>query len=456
MTLPLWLFILILIFAVAAFATHFLFPSVRWFLRRRMQRAVDRLNRRLERPIQPFKLLRRYDLIQRLCYDPEVASAIVAHARETGVREDVAFERARAYAREIVPSFSAFTYFGWGVGLARRLSNALFRVRLLHHDSAALQAIDPEATVVFVMNHRSNMDYVLVTHLVADRSALSYAVGEWAHVWPLSRLIRSMGAYFIRRRARDMLYRRVLRRYVQMSTEAGVTQAIFPEGGLSLDGRVSPPKKGLLSYIVEGGRQGARDIVFVPVALNYDRVLEDRVLIGAGQAGTRRFDAGILRVMRAVLRQAWRKLTGRFRRFGYAAVSFGTPLSLRDAPDLAADADALATTLMQRIAAIVPVLPVPLVAWLLMQAERQSREELERGTDAAVARLGDAQVHLPRGSSAAAVEVGLQALTGRGIAAEQGGQYAIVPEQRALAEYYANSVAHLMECDEDNAATARL
>ena len=60
--------------------------------------------------------------------------------------------------------------------------------------------IDPKATVIFVMNHRSNMDYVLVTWLVANRSALSYAVGEWARVWPLSGLIRAMGAYFIRRR----------------------------------------------------------------------------------------------------------------------------------------------------------------------------------------------------------------------------------------------------------------
>jgi glycerol-3-phosphate O-acyltransferase len=129
------------------------------------------------------------------------------------------------------------------------------------------------------MNHRSNMDYVLVTWLAADRSALSYAVGEWAQVWPLKSLIRAMGAYFIRRRYSSTLYRAVLARYVQMSIQEGVTQAMFPEGGLSLNGAVGPAKKGLLHYIVRDfDLSSGRDVVFVPVALNYDRVLEDRVL----------------------------------------------------------------------------------------------------------------------------------------------------------------------------------
>ena len=246
--LPLWLFVLILLFAAVTFASHFLFPSVRWFFRRRLERAVVRLNRRLQRPIQPFKLARRYDMIQRLIYDPQVAQAMADHAKANGIPENVAFEEARRYAREIVPSFSAVAYFSIAIRLARFLSNALFRVRLAHLDKQAVDGIDPEATVVYVMNHRSNMDYVLITYLAADHSALSYAVGEWARVWPLSRLIRAMGAYFIRRRSRNDLYRRVLATYVRLATQNGVTQAMFPEGGLSLDGALAEPKVGCLLY----------------------------------------------------------------------------------------------------------------------------------------------------------------------------------------------------------------
>ena len=177
-TLPLWLFLLIVLFAAVTFASHFLFPSVRWYLRRRLEQAVARLNERLDRPIQPFKLARRTDTIRRLIFDPEVAQAMADYARDKGVREDVAFQKAEDYAREIVPGFSAFTYFSFAIRAARILSQSLYRVRLARSNDAALTAIDPHATVIFVMNHRSNMDYVLVTWLVAERSALAYAVGE--------------------------------------------------------------------------------------------------------------------------------------------------------------------------------------------------------------------------------------------------------------------------------------
>jgi glycerol-3-phosphate O-acyltransferase len=241
----------------------------------------------------------------------------------------VAFETAERYAREIVPGFSAFTYFSFAIRAARFLSQSLYRVRLVQPNEDALAAIPEDATVIFVMNHRSNMDYVLVTWLAAERSALAYAVGEWARVWPLRALVRAMGGYFIRRRYNNPLYRKVLARYVQMATEAGVTQAVFPEGGLSRTGALGKPKLGLISYILDGFHPGqSRDVVFVPVAINYDRVMEDRNLIEAQENGARAFRFSIRPIYRYLRRQTWLRLTGKFHRYGYAAVCFGEPLSL--------------------------------------------------------------------------------------------------------------------------------
>ena len=443
-SLPLWLFVLILLFAAVTFASHFLFPSVRWYLRRRAERVVAQLNARLERPIQPFKLARRTDMIQRLLYDPEVTQAIVEHARENNVREDVAFEQARRYAREIVPSFSATAYFGIAIRLARMLSTALYRVRLGYSDEAALNGIDRDATVVYVMNHRSIMDYVLVTYLAARRSALSYAVGEWARVWPLSVLIRAMGAYFIRRKSRGALYRRVLARYVQMATRGGVAQAMFPEGGLSLDGAIAPPKLGLLKYLTDGVDLAARDVVFVPVALNYDRVLEDRVLLEAGASGTRRFRARISVVALHALRLLWRKIAGRFRRFGHAAVSFGMPLSLRARPELAEDTDALAAEVMARIAAAVPVLPVPLVAQALLSHGARSRAELERDLAEMLTHVPPANVALPNDNRGLAVEEALLGLCKRRLVAFDGTRYTPVEAEKETLDFYARSIRHLI------------
>ncbi|HKL45866.1 MAG TPA: 1-acyl-sn-glycerol-3-phosphate acyltransferase [Roseovarius sp.] len=443
--MPLWVLVLLVAFAAVTFASHFLFPSVRWFFRRRMERVVAKLNERLERPIQPFKLARRYDMIQRLIYDPEVSRAIADHASAEGIPENVAFEKAKRYAREIVPGFSATAYFGFAIRAAKWLSCALYRVRLGHFDEAALANVDGDATIVFVMNHRSNMDYVLVTWLAAERSALSYAVGEWARVWPLSRLIKAMGAYFIRRKSRNDLYRRVLARYVRMATDAGVTQAVFPEGGLSLDGGLTPPKLGILKYIVEARARDARDVVFVPVAINYDRVFEDRILVAADQRGERRFRARISVVGRFILHQLWLWLTRRYHRHGYAAVSFGAPLSLtgfqQDHPG--APVEALGQQLIKRIGEEVPVVPVPLVARALLSGGAMSRDDLEEAVAQMVAQLPRVDMCLPRADMAHAVDSGLRTLLRRGLVSDSDGMIAPVAEHEAILAFYARSIAHL-------------
>ncbi|WP_073326702.1 1-acyl-sn-glycerol-3-phosphate acyltransferase [Wenxinia saemankumensis] len=443
--IPIWLFALILLFAAVTFASHFLFPSVRWFFRRRAERLVARLNTRLQRPIEPFKLARRHDMIQRLIYDPAVTEAMVEHARKEGVPENVAFEQAKAYAREIVPSFSATAYFTFGTRLARWLSNSLYRIRLGRFDRDDPDGIAPDATVIYVINHRSNMDYVLVTWLVSETSALSYAVGEWARVWPLSSMIRSMGAYFIRRRSRGALYRRVLARYVQLATDGGVTQAIFPEGGLSLDGRAQPPRLGLLSYIIDGAARRARDVVFVPVGLNYDRVLEDGILIAAGRAGRRRFRPPIFRALFGIGAYLLRFVTFRTRPYGVASVGFGTPLSLREwsAGREEVAVEALAEELMRRIGAVIPVLPVPLVARAILRGAR-SETEIEAMVDADMAALAACGASLPRRGPRDVVADALRILRERRLVTG-GAEIAPVAGKAPILDFYAASIAHHFE-----------
>ncbi|WP_299888806.1 1-acyl-sn-glycerol-3-phosphate acyltransferase [uncultured Ruegeria sp.] len=434
--LPLWLFLLIVIFAMVTLASHFLFPSVRWFFRRRLERAVARLNKRLQRPIQPFKLARRHDMIQRLIYDPQVGQAVQRHAREEGIPEAVAFEQARRYAREIVPSFSAFAYFSFAIRLARLISNTFYDVRLSYQDEAAIDGIDPEATVVFVMNHRSNMDYVLVTYLAARHSALSYAVGEWARVWPLSRLIQAMGAYFIRRKSGSELYRQVLSCYVRHSTEAGVTQAMFPEGGLSLTGALGRPKLGLLKYILDGTSPDGRDVVFVPVALNYDRVLEDTILTRAALGSERRFRARIGVVTRWIIKQVWQRLIGRYKRFGVASVRYGAPLSLKEFRSQHRD-DAmtdLARELMQRIGRAIPLVPAAAACLVLRENGSMPEDSVQSRIQAMMNQNGDQTTQ-----DSEAIESALNQLVERKILRRQGETLSLSGQRVDLLDYYAAS-----------------
>ncbi len=441
--LPLWLFVLIMLFAAVTALSHLLLPSVRWFFRRRLEKAVKRLNTRLKRPIEPFKLARRYDMIQRLIYDPEVTREIVNYARSHGVPENVGFEKARDYAREIVPSFSAFAYFSFGIRVARLLAKSVYRIETAKGNDAVFNAIPKDATVVFVMNHRSNMDYVLVTYLAARDTSLSYAVGEWARVWPLSWLIKSLGAYFIRRRSRGNLYRKVLARYVQMATAGGVNQAFYPEGGLSLTGKLQPPKMGLMSYLVEGfDPEAERDVVFVPVAINYDRVLEDRVLIAADARGDRRFGARITVVVGFILRKLWQRLRLKDTRFGTAAVAFGAPLSLR-AAGKSAEIETLSADLMSRIANAMPVPVVPVISHVMLAGDR-TPEELLQAVAQVFAAVPQANRVVAEADSAAEVARAVEGLEGRGLIVKNDGQWTVPVDQRPVLQFYANSIAHFL------------
>ena len=475
-TVPLWLFAAIGAFALWSVLDRLLIPSTRWFLRGRVNRLIGRINRRLDIEIKPFQLTRRQVLIDRLLYDPQVLAAASEHARAGNMPQDAAMLRARRYASEIVPAFNAYFYFRIGYGIARGLARALYRVRMGYADADALAAVPPDATVVFVMNHRSNMDYVLVAFLAADRTALSYAVGEWARIWPLQQLIRAMGAYFVRRNSNDPLYRRVLERYVHMATEAGVAQAMYPEGGLTRDGKLRPPRLGLLDYALKSfDPAGTRDVVFVPVGINYDRVLEDRTQLRAGDAEAKR--VGGWQAFRVTLRFWGRNLgqmiRGRWFRFGYACVNFGTPVSARtwlatNAADSGGDLrrldkdarfatiDRLGGDLMRAIGAVVPVLPVSLVSSVLLDAT-EPMDEL--GLKAAASdrmealHAAGAKLYLPRADRDYAIHVGLRMLTLRRLVSiDDNGLYAAVPAERPLLAYYANAIAHLRPAGPDTAA----
>ncbi len=443
--LPLWLFVLILLFAAVTALSHFLLPSVRWFFRRRFEKAVGRLNTRLKRPIQPFKLARRYDMIQRLIYDPEVSREIAIYAEKNNVPENVAFQKAQEYAREIVPSFSAFAYFSFAMRVAKVLAESVYRIRTAPQNDVVFGAIAENATAVFVMNHRSNMDYVLVTYLASKTSTLSYAVGEWARVWPLSSLIRLWGAYFIRRRSGGALYRKVLSRYVQMATLGGDTQAFYPEGGLSLTGRLQPPKVGLLSYLVDGfDHDGDRDIVFVPVAINYDRVLEDRVLIAAHARGDRRFGARISVVVAFILRKFWQRLRGHDTRFGTASVAFGDPVSLRDYGKVDS-VDELSGELMSRIEAVMPVLGVPLVASVLADKGPLNVMELEAEVAQLLTQMPPQSVALDEDNLSGEVARACRHMHQHGLIEQIDSEWRALSGQEKAVEFYANSIAHYLK-----------
>jgi len=460
-TLPSWIFFLLLLAASYALIMSVLFPSVRWYLRRRLNRTVDKLNSSLQIKIRPLQRSKRQVLIDQLMFDREILVIIEEQSQRDNIPRDVLQQKVKSYAREIVPSFNAYIYYQVFYWLAKKVSRFIYRVRVAAAQPNKLQAIDPDATVVFVMNHRSNMDYVLISYLAAERVTLSYAVGEWARIFPLEMLIRAMGAFFVRRGSQDPLYRKVLERYVAMATQSGVCQAVFLEGGLSRDGMLGEPKLGFLDYILRHyDWKTDRDVVFVPVGINYDRVLEDENLLAwdrkEARLTTSQHLTKLWRFLRINLFAGSRK---RWKRYGYASVNFGVPISMRsyseergiefnhlEKEQRIVKVIELAESLMQSLRYVMPIIPVPIICAVLMRAGDKPRTSLKIFGDCDT--LIDEMIE--KGAAMKTDEKprqrtlsrSLDMLLSRNFLIEADDYYQINPEYKLLIRYYANSIEH--------------
>ncbi len=461
-SLPVWLFVIIVALAVFAAVDEVFLPGLRWYLRRRVNRAIAEVNARFGLELPTFQLTTRRVLIDRLVFDPEVMRTVGEVAAERGVERESLMADVSSIAREMVPAFNAYFYFKLGYWIARRLLRGFYRVRLgFAHERAAAKA-PPDTAVVFFINHRSNVDYLLVTYLAARSVALSYGAGEWARIWPLRSLLRLAGVYILRRESGDPVYRKVLERYVQMATEACVPHAIFAEGKLSRDGMIRQPRLGMLGYITKTfDPAGAYDIEFIPVATNFDRVMEERALVANPDADFKgrggRFVFGSTLAFFA--RMVWRKIQGRWPGFGMACANFGEPVSLRewsrergvdfsrlDRDALFAAVEELGDELTHRIVDVVPVLAVPVVSTVLLEAdgpldgEAIKRRALQWLDDA---RALGAHIGMKEGGEAANIETAVQSLRKRRLIAEKDGGFAPEERQRPLLDYYAASIRQL-------------
>jgi glycerol-3-phosphate O-acyltransferase len=459
-TISIWLFMALLLITGWAVLDRVFIPTVRGFFRRRINRILDEIGTRLDIEIKPIQLTKRQVLIDRLIYDPKVLEAIQEYSQKYDIPRNVLQSEVTTYAREIVPAFNAYLYFRLGYWFAKKIIRLLYRVRVGFLNGEKMSTIDPESTVVFIMNHRSNMDYVLVSFLVAERTTLSYAVGEWAKIWPLQTLIRAMGAFFVRRDSRNPLYRLVLERYIHMATKEGVCQAVFVEGGLSKDGRLQPPKMGFVDYMLRSfNPKTDRDIIFIPVGVNYDRTLEDRsVLRSLDPLAEKKSMWFVFKIVtRFIFRNLYLIFQSKWRRLGYACVNFGPYVSAReycrknkirftemDRDQRFPYIEKLCNKFMGSIGRIIPILPISLVAQVLIRSSDRWLSELDIKSQAHafIKNLVSkgASVFIPDRNREETIQVAFDMLKLRRMVIEWKGNFRAHPGSLDILSYYANII----------------
>lgn len=456
-----WYFILLIVAVVAILAL----AAIR-LARRDARRTLLHNRARMDR----FKLTRKHFVIEQIVALPAVAEAVRAHAAETGTSEAETWQRVRGYLGEIVPFFNILAYYRLGYWISRVLLGLFYKVSVEYEHPDPFRGLPRDAVVIYLMNHRSNADYILVAYVMMGDVSISYAVGEWARAFPLEYLFKTFGSYFIRRRFREPLYHSVLEAYVQLITRNGVTQGVFPEGGLSRDGALRPGKIGLLDYALgaTSDPEVREKMYVVPVGINYDRVLEDRTLLreletkAERPVSTRRTQ--VREVTGYLLSNIGRLFTGRWKRYGRAAVTIGMPVSVDHwltalesngvtlerlpRPERLSHVQEFCNAMLSRIGAIIPVTSVPLACAAIQSFDGEfiARNKLLARMEAMRDVLIDLNGRVVRADRniEETFDRAYRMLRLRRIVARTADGYVVLPRGRPLVNYYANSIAHLL------------
>jgi glycerol-3-phosphate O-acyltransferase len=247
-----------------------------------------------------------------------------------------------------------------------------------------------------------------------------------------------------------------------MATKEGVCQAVFLEGGLSRDGCLRPPKLGFLDYMLRNyDPLKDRDIVFIPVGVNYDRTLEDRSLLRELDPDAEKRSKWF--IIKTTCSFIWKSLIlmilSRWQRFGYAYVNFGNPVSVRQyCQDKTIDfskmersarfleVESLARRLMDAIKQVVPALPVSLVATVMLESNLKGMRasEIEAQVNRLIADLKEdgAHVYVSPLKRVESILNALNMLVLRRLVRESQGFYSVIPEEVDVLSYYANAIAH--------------
>jgi glycerol-3-phosphate O-acyltransferase len=277
--------------------------------------------------------------------------------------------RVSAYVREIAADYSYISPWLWEKVLGSFLRKNFSSLDFDHDGLDELRMLLRKREIVILTpTHRSHLDYIFISYAIYKQGLACplVAAGQNLSFWPMGYIFRRTGAFFIRRTFRGLdIYPHVFRSYLWLILRRFQPVEFFIEGGRSRTGSLLPAKLGMLNMIIEAFNSGKlNDVKFVPLAVNYDRILEEdsyiRELKGLPKQKER---ISSLLKNRHLLK----------RHFGNVCFAIGKPVSLAETlsetTTQAEQKDTLGMTIMNQLRLTMPVTSTALVAAVLMAAD---------------------------------------------------------------------------------------
>ena len=266
-------------------------------------------------------LLERQELNNSVLGSDTVRRAIAEESRAKKLTHDEAKARAVEYINEIAADYRE-GLIRFGDRLLTRIWNKIYNGISVGHASRVRELAANGHEIIYVPCHRSHMDYLLLTYVIYHEGLVTphIAAGINLNFWPVGKIFRRGGAFFLRRSfAGNKLYTAVFREYLELLFNKGYSVKYYPEGGRSRTGRLIPPKTGMLAMTVQGMLKGInRPVSIVPVYIGYENVMEVKSYLSELKGSVKKKESN-WQVFSAI-----RKL----KNYGHGYVNFGEPVSL--------------------------------------------------------------------------------------------------------------------------------
>ena len=390
--------------------------------------------------------------------DLQLRRTLAEIATEKKLSLEAVEREAREDLREIAARYNSFV-----IDILKGFLNFVFH-RIydgVDVDEAGMKRLvdaSTKAPLILCPCHKSHIDYMILS-MICDDYGLQpphVAAGDNLNFWPVGRLLRAGGAFFIRRSFKgDRIYSATMGAYVKRLLQDGFTQEFFVEGGRSRTGKLLPPKFGMLTLEVDAWLTGVRpDAYFAPISISYEKIVEARSYQNELLGGEKqKEDAKALLSATKVLRS----------RYGRITIRVDEPISLAglfrergvDPKNCTADekkrlVQNLGLRISAGINAAAPLAPIGLVAAVLLSHDRRAMSEadmLDRAEFLHGAAL-DGGAHAEVGAVRPLVLQAIEALCKDSTLKrhEAGGErfYSVPEERRISLDYQKNSILHFV------------
>ncbi len=287
-------------------------------------RLISDINRHRQAVTGPL-IKSREELKQSILNGERLRDFMAQHAQTKGFSLQKVHRKAAAYIDEIGARYNLDIIKIYSIILTRIIRLMFDGVSLDTDGLQKVKTMSKKGSVIFIPCHKSHIDYLILSYFLFQNNMPCplIAAGRNLSFWPLGPMFRAGGAFFIRRTFRGaVLYARVFKEYVHKILEEGFNIEFFIEGGRSRTGKLLQPKLGFLSILLEAYKNGAcEDLIFAPIYIGYDRVLEENAYLHE-LAGGQKKPEDLSQVIKA------RKFLTK--RYGRTYINFSEPFSLRE------------------------------------------------------------------------------------------------------------------------------